>query len=146
MDPMSLAAIAAPFVAKGAEVFSKTAGEKLGGMVGDLGKAVVDKFKGDSYAEQTLSRAKEKPESEERQNALKEVLKEKLEEDMDFAENVRRLVEDLQKQCAKTAFDQRGQTVHGPQTIISGDVKGPVFSGSFRGSVNVEKGKDVKND
>lgn len=36
-----------------------------------------------------------------------------------------------------TAFDQRGQTVHGPQTNIAGEVKGPVLSGSFQGPVNV---------
>ena len=30
MDPFSLAAIAAPFVAKGTEAFSQAAGEKLG--------------------------------------------------------------------------------------------------------------------
>jgi hypothetical protein len=42
MDPLSLAALAVPFVAKGADVFSKTAGEKLGGMVGDLCKEKID--------------------------------------------------------------------------------------------------------
>jgi hypothetical protein len=32
-------------------------------------------------------------------------------------------------------FDQRGQTVHGPQTNIAGNVQGPVFSGQFSGPV-----------
>ncbi len=32
-------------------------------------------------------------------------------------------------------FDQRGQTVHGPQTNIAGNVHGPVFSGQFSGPV-----------
>jgi len=32
-------------------------------------------------------------------------------------------------------FDQRGQTVHGPQTNIAGKVHGPVFSGQFNGPV-----------
>ena len=35
------------------------------------------------------------------------------------------------------AFDQRGQTVHGPQTNIAGDVHGPVFSGQFSGPVSM---------
>jgi len=30
LDPVSLAALATPFLAKGAEAFTKTAGEKLG--------------------------------------------------------------------------------------------------------------------
>ena len=50
LDPVSLAALATPFLAKGAEAFTKTAGEKLGGKVVELCQAVVDKFKGDSYA------------------------------------------------------------------------------------------------
>ena len=144
MDLISIAAIAAPFVAKGAEALSKTAGEKLGGLVGDLSQAVINKFKGDSYAEQTLARANEKPESEARQGALKEVLAEKMEGDSDFAEKVQKLVDDVQKASSRTAFDQRGQTIHGPQTNIAGNVKGSVFSGSFSGPVNVEKGKDEK--
>jgi len=41
MDPMTLASIAAPFVAKGAEAFSKSAGEKLGAKVGELCQAVT---------------------------------------------------------------------------------------------------------
>ncbi len=141
MDPMSLAAIAAPFVAKGADVFSKTAGEKLCGIVGDLGKAVVDKFKGDSYAEQTLARAQEKPEAEGRQSALKEVLAEKLEGDPDFARKVQKLVDGLEKGGARTVFDQRGQTVHGSQTNIAGNISGSMLSGTFSGQVNTDKSK-----
>ena len=134
-DIISIAAIAAPFVAKGAEALSKTAGEKLGGLVGDLSQAVINKFKGDSYAEQTLARANEKPESKARQVALKEVLAEKMEGDSDFAEKVQKLVDDVQKASSRMAFDQRGQTIHGPQTNIAGNVKGSVFSGQFSGPV-----------
>ncbi|MGA9099460.1 MAG: hypothetical protein WB392_11080 [Methanotrichaceae archaeon] len=133
MDPLSLAAIAAPFVAKGADVFSTTAGEKLGGMVGDLCKAVVDKFKGDSYAEQTLARAQEKPEAEGRQNVLKEVLAEKLEADPDFAEKVQNLMDELEKGGTGAVFDQKGQTLFGSQTNIAGDIHGSVNIGDAKG-------------
>ena len=136
MDLVSIAAIAAPFVAKGADALSKTAGEKLGGLVGDLSQAVIDKFKGDTYAEQTLDGAKEKPESEARQGVLKEVLAEKMESDSDFAEKVQKLVDKVQKESAGTAFDQRGQTVHGSQTNIN-NASAPVFSGTFSGPVNI---------
>jgi hypothetical protein len=34
-------------------------------------------------------------------------------------------------------FDQRGQIVHGPQTNITGNVQGPVLSGSFSGPVSI---------
>jgi hypothetical protein len=110
--------------------------------VGELCLAVVNKFKGDSYAEQTLARAHEKPEAEGRQSALKEVLAEKIEADPDFAEKVQKLVDELQKGSAsRTVFDQRGQTVHGPQTNIAGNVSGSVLSGTFSGPVNTDKSK-----
>jgi hypothetical protein len=145
MDLVSIAAIAAPFVAKGAEALSKTAGEKLGGLVGDLSQAIINKFKGDSYAEQTLARAKEKPELEARQGALKEVLAEKMEDDSNFAEKVQKLVDEVQKESARTAFDQRGQTVHGPQTNIN-EANAPVFSGTFSGPVNIGDTGSEKNN
>jgi hypothetical protein len=44
---------------------------------------------------------------------------------------------------AWTLFDQRGQTVHGPQTNIAGDVHGPVLSGQFGGPVAVGGGEAV---
>ncbi|GEM_PF-565671 len=126
MDPLTLAAIAAPFVAKGAEAFSKSAGEKLGAKVGELCQAVIDKFRGDSDAEETLALAQKRPDSKGRQNALEEVLAEKLEDDPDFASKVQRLVDELQKGCSsRTAFDQRGQKVIGPQINVAGDVNLP---------------------
>jgi len=135
MDLLSIAAIAAPFVAKGAEALSKTAGEKLGGLVGELCQSVINKFKGDSYAEQTLARAKEKPESEERQSALKGVLTEKMKEDPNFTKKVEKLIQAVQKESTRAVFDQRRQTVNGPQTNIAGNVQGSVFSGQFNGPV-----------
>ena len=130
LDPVSLAALATPFLAKGAEAFTKTAGEKLGGKVVELCQAVVDKFKGDSYAEQTLARVKEMPESEDRQIALKGVLTEKMKADGDFTEKIKKLLDGMQKDAASTyiAFDQRGQTV-GMQTNI-GNVQGAVDIGT----------------
>jgi hypothetical protein len=129
-DPVSLAVLATPFLAKGAEAFTKTAGEKLGGKVVDLCQAVADKFKGDSYAEQTLARAREMPESEDRQSALKGILTEKMNADSDFAEEIRKLMDEMPKDTASihVAFDQRGQTV-GTQTNI-GNVQGAVNIGN----------------
>jgi hypothetical protein len=42
-----------------------------------------------------------------------------------------------------TTFDQRGQTVHGAQTNIEGDVSGPVLSGQFNGPVATGDGEAV---
>jgi hypothetical protein len=142
MDPLTLAVIAAPFVAKGAEAFSSSAGDKLGAKVGELCQAVIDKFRGDSDAEETLALAQKRPDSKGQQSALEEILAEKLKDDQDFAAKVQRLVDDLQKGGGgRTAFDQRGQTVHGSQTNIAGNVNGPVLSGNFSGPVNTDKSK-----
>ncbi len=142
MDPLTLAALAAPFLAKGAEAFSKSAGDKLGEKVGELCKVVIDKFRDDSDAEGTLALAQKRPDSKGRQSALEEILAEKLKADPDFASKVQRLVDELQKGGgSKTTFDQRGQTVHGAQTNIAGNVKGPVLSGNFSSPVNTDKSK-----
>jgi len=144
MDPISLAVLATPIIIKGAEAFSNAAGEKLGGKVGDLCQAVINKFKGDSAAEETLALAQKKPESKGLQIAVEEVLAEKIEADHDFAENVRRLVDEVQKKRAGAVFDQRGQTIHGSQTNI-GEANAPVFSGTFSGPVNVGDTKEKNN-
>ena len=139
MDPMSLAALAAPFVIKGAEAFTNAAGEKLGGKVGELCQAVINKIKGDSDAENTLALAQKKPESKGLQSAVEEVLAEKIKADPDFAEDIRKLVDEVQNEheSARTTFDLRGQTVHGNQTIID----------TVQGSVNiVDSEREAKND
>jgi hypothetical protein len=130
LDPVSLAALATPILAKGAEAFTKTTGEKLGGKVVELCQAVVDKFKGDSYAEQTLARVKEMPESEDRQSALKGILTEKMKADSGFAEDIKTLLDEMPKDGASThiVFDQRGQNV-GTQTNI-GNVQSAVNIGT----------------
>lgn len=60
-----------------------------------------------------------------------------MEDDADFAEQIEKLVKTIQKESAVSAFDQRGQTVNGPQTNIAGNVRGPVFSGDFKGPVSM---------
>jgi tetratricopeptide (TPR) repeat protein len=129
-------AIAAPFIAKGAEVFSNIVGETLSEAVGDLCRSVVDRLKGDSSAEKALAEAQAKPDSKIKQTALQAAIAGKMEEDADFAEQIEKLVKTIQKESAGSAFNQRGQTVNGPQTNIAGSVQGSVFSGEFKGPVS----------
>jgi hypothetical protein len=128
IQAISTAAIAllSPYLAKAGEAFAKEAGEKLAEKVGALYQAVKSKFKGDAYAEQTLTRIEEKPEATGRQAAFQEVLVEKLEEDPDFAEVVRRLVEEAKAADTRKviAFGERSVAVGGDvsgSTIITGD-------------------------
>ena len=137
MDLFDIAAFASPFVAKGAEFFSKTVGGKLGELVGDLCQSVTDRFKGDASAQQALAGAQEKPDSKIKQAALQAAIAEKMEDDADFAEEIQRLVDAIKKEGAGSVFDQQGQTVHGPQTNIAGGVQGTVFSGQFKGPLSM---------
>jgi hypothetical protein len=97
-------------LAKGAEAFTKTAGEMLGGKIVELSQAVADKLKGDSYAEQTLARAKEMPESEDRQSALKGILTEKMNANSGFAEVIGKLLDEVQLQL-KLSSIRGGRTL-----------------------------------
>jgi hypothetical protein len=137
MDISKIEFIAATLAAKEGEDSSTKAGEKMGGSAGKLCKAVADRFKGDAYAEQTLARAREKPDSAERLSALKGILAEKMNDDPNFAQKMEKLVQEAEKEKegSGSVFDQRGQTVHGAQTNIAGNVHGPVFSGQFSGPV-----------
>jgi len=137
MDLASVAAIAAPFVAKGAEAFSKTAGDKLAGKAAELFQAVADKFNGDSYAEQTLYRAKENPESKGRLSTLSGILAEKMESDPDFAEKIGRLVNEAKNERVSKIFNFSGQTVYGNQTVID-TVHGTVNIGDTQRDRNNE--------
>ena len=137
MDRLTLASVAAPFLAKGAEAFSKSAGETLGAKVGELCQAVADKFRGDSDAEETLALGKKRPDSKRQENALREVLAEKLEADPDFAVSEQRLVDELEKGGSRTVFDKRGQTMHGSQTNIAGSFSGNVLFNQFNGPVSL---------
>jgi hypothetical protein len=134
MDLMSTIAVATPFLAKGIEAFSSTTGEKLGSMVGELCAIVGNKFKGDNNAEQILASAKKEPDSKEHQVMLKEVLSEKMQEDPDFANKVRNIVDKIQDEqgMVHTNFDLRGQKVKGNQTFID-NVYGPVNIGDSQG-------------
>ena len=138
MDPMSLAALASPIVIKGAEAFSKEIGENLGEKISQLSQAAINKFKGDSYAEKTMIRAKELPDAKGRQIALEEVLAEKMLEDKDFFERIQLILNELQNNIPQRTFDQSDQMANGPQTNIN-QANGPVFSGIINGPVNIEK-------
>jgi len=83
-----------PYLAKAGEAFAKKTGEQLTERVSKLYQAIKKKFAGDDYAEQTLTRVEEKPTSTGRQVVLKEVLAEKMEDDANFADMVRRSVEE----------------------------------------------------
>ena len=104
-----------------------------------LYQAVKKRFKGDAYAEQTLARAEEKPEAEDRQEALKGVLAEKMADDPAFAASLRRLVEEAQ------AADTRHVIASGERAVaIGGDVSGSTIITGDRNVVGGSRGQGRK--
>jgi hypothetical protein len=47
--------------------------------------------------------------------------------------------------ATSSVFNQAGQTVHGTQTNIAGNVQGPILSGNFQAPVQVGDSRTVKN-
>jgi cytochrome c551/c552 len=90
-------ALLGPYLAEAGKALAKEASEQLADKVGALYQKIKNKFKGDAYAEQTLARVEEKPDSAGRQDALRTILTEKMEEDEVFAKAIRRLVEESEQ-------------------------------------------------
>ncbi|MCI5212572.1 MAG: hypothetical protein D3910_28145 [Candidatus Electrothrix sp. ATG2] len=103
-----------PYLVKAGDAVAKKAGEKTIEAVGPLYQAIRKKFRGDSYAEQTLSRVEEKPKSEARMAALQGVLNEKVENDQDFTKLLEQLIEQIKGADGKIS----GNTVKGDNNVI----------------------------
>lgn len=118
VEPVSLAvtvvALLAPYLVKAGEAFAEKAGEALADKTGALYRAIKNKFANDSYAEQTLLRLEEAPDSKGRQTALEHLLTEKMEEDGTFAEQVQRLIEEAR------AADTRNVISYGERSVAAG--------------------------
>jgi hypothetical protein len=138
MDIGTIAAAATPILIKGVEMFSQKLDEKASEEIDRLYQTIRKKLNGDFYAEQTLDRAKQMPESKGRQAALEEVLAEKMKEDPDLAENVRRLVEitKLSGVGNVTAYGERS-------VAIGGEAKDSII---ITGNSNVVGGQRSSND
>lgn len=83
--------------------------------IDELYQKIKARISGDSKAEQALNRAEQMPESRERQAALENVIAEKMNEDPDFAENVRQLVEKV------TALGGKNVVSYGERSVAIGE-------------------------
>jgi hypothetical protein len=105
MDPVTIAMTAvtflAPYFAKAGESAAEKAGEAAWEKMKAIYTAVKGKFTGDSYAEETLKRVEEEPQSGSRQAALASVLEDKIKTDSDFGERLLSLLEEAKKSGAE---------------------------------------------
>jgi len=105
MDPAALAtsaiALLVPYLTKAGSAIVERIGKDVAGTVStrveSLYEAIKRKLGGNDYAAQSLNRLEEKPDEEERQAALKGVLKELLVKDAEFRTAVEHMVAEAQR-------------------------------------------------
>jgi len=132
MEPLALATmivnLVAPYLAQTGEVMAKKAGEATWERMKDLYTAVKNKLTGDAYAEQTLKRLEEDPESESRQAALVGVVEEEIKDAPTFAKALQELLYEAHEAGAETITQQvtvSGQARTGDITQI-GKIEGNI--------------------
>ncbi len=127
MDYQEIASIILIFITlQATEGFVQRGGERLFERMEDAIQNVRQKLKGDTFAEQTLERAIENPESEERRAALQDVLIEKMGKDNSFIESLKQLIQYVKQADTNQvlALSQRSVAIGGDvkeSTIITGD-------------------------
>jgi hypothetical protein len=106
-----------PFLVKAGEKFAEKVGEKLADKTGQIYNLLKESFTEDEYAGLTLLRLEQAPENEGRKAALENVIKEKMEENSDFAKQLITLVHEAKEADAKNVIASGERSV-----AIGGDV------------------------
>lgn len=91
------AAVGTYIVLRISDGFLQKIGEEGFERVNELYQKVVQKFKGNTYAEQTLKRLEEQPFNKQRKLAFESLLIEKLAEDVSFADDISKIIEKLKE-------------------------------------------------
>jgi len=143
MDPAVLAtsavALLVPYLTKAGSAMMERIGKDVAGAVStrveSLYEAIKRRLGGNDYAGQSLKRLEEKPDEEERQAALKGVLKELLVEDAEFQTAVERMVAEAQGAAGKT----------GTRILISGSGAAATHGGVAAGQGGQAAGGNIVN-
>ncbi len=90
-----------PYLAKAGKTIAEKVGKDAWDMVNSkiekLYETIKNKITGNDYASQTLKRLEEKPEDEDRQIAMKSVLKDVLAEDQQFQKTLSQLLDEVKQ-------------------------------------------------
>lgn len=135
MDPITLGAAAVtllgPYLAQAGGSFAEKVGEKLAEKVGGIFQAIKQKFTGDSYAEQTLTRFSEQTEAQPRKSALQGVLVEKMQEDPEFLKLLQNMIEEAKEAEGGQIITQGSRNI-----VVGGDASGNTMITGDNNSVN----------
>ena len=138
MDALTLATavvnLLAPFLPKLGEMVSKTVLDEAQESLKSILAALKKKIAGNAYAEETLKRMEDQPQSPSRQAAMIGVLEEQIQGDPAFANTLQMLIE-----AAKgSSTDQISQKVTVSGHARTGDI---TTIGKVEGSVDMSKKK-----
>ena len=132
MDPQTIAAmtvnVIGPHLAKAGEALVKEVGQVALDAMKSIYSTVKEALAGDSYAEETLERLEEDPQSESRLTALESLLEERLQADQEFAATLQGLLEEAKEAGVEDIVQQvtvSGQARTGDITQI-GKIEGDV--------------------
>lgn len=92
MEPITLATTVVGLIMPYLKAIAQKAGDVSIEKVGQLYKMIKEKLSGDSYAEETLKRIEEDPNSASRKAALEGVLDEKIKADPTFASELEKFI------------------------------------------------------
>lgn len=122
-----------PYFVKIGERTAEKIGEKLPDKISELYETIKKKFRGDSYAEESLRRVESKPEIKTRKENLKDVIAEKLEEDKKFTVQIQKLLEEIKSSPSSPASVQQNVVNNG------GKIGNVVQIGQIEGDIKISK-------
>ncbi len=129
VDPITATvavSLVSPFLVKAGEKFAEKVGEKLADKTGQIYNLLKESFASDEYAGLTLLRLEQAPENEGRKTALETLIKEKMEEDNEFAEQLGKFINEAKEADTNNVIASGarsvaiGENVHS-SNIITGD-------------------------
>jgi hypothetical protein len=108
MDPISLAATAvaalAPYLAKASEKFAEETGKAVADKIGALYQVLKTRFEDKPAAKETLTDLEANPSDEDSKAALRRQLTKQMTSDPAFAEDLRKLLNDIDKDEKAMSF------------------------------------------
>jgi hypothetical protein len=138
MDPLTIATtvvnLLIPYLSKAAESLADKAANAAWEKLEGLYRTVKKRLTGNAYAEETLKRVSDEPQSTSRQAALVGVLEEQIEQDSAFAETLQKLIHEAKESGVETIIQKVSISGH----ARTGDV---TTIGKVEGKVDLSKRK-----
>lgn len=144
MDPMLITTLAtsataflAPYLAKAGEAAAEALGEKVPEAAGKVWNAITAKFKGKPVAEAVAKELETKPEDKGAQEMFQLQLKQVLEADKAFAEELKQLLESAGRAMGQTNISNTGSGAVATSGGVAAGEGGAAVGGNVLGDITV---------